>query len=50
VSVSVAGEQTERLAGGVIVSELGLALISSPVTAALGAEVHPLTVQVAVTE
>ena len=48
VSVSVDGEQTERLAGGVIVGAAGLALISRPVTAELGSDEQPLTVQVAV--
>ena len=49
-SVSVDGEQTERLTGGVIVEAAGLALISRPVTAELGSDVQPLTVQVAVIE
>jgi hypothetical protein len=44
----VAGEQTDRLAGGVIVGAFGFAFISTPVTAALGSEVQPFTVQVAV--
>ena len=47
VRVSVAGEQTDKLAGGVIVGATGLAFISSPVIAELASEVQPLTVQVA---
>ena len=50
VRVSVEGEQTERLAGGVIVGGFGLALISRPFTGVLGSEVQPLTVQVAIIE
>ena len=49
-SVSVDGEQTTKVTGGVIVGVVGLALISRPVTAALGSDVQPLTVQVAVIE
>ena len=49
VSVSVEGEQTDRLVGGVIVGALGLAFISKPVTAVLASEVQPFTVQVAET-
>ena len=50
VRVSVEGEQTVKLTGGVIVGVAGLALISSPLTAELGLEVQPLKVQVAVME
>ena len=50
VSVSVDGEQTERLTGGVIVGAAGLALISSPLIAELELDIQPLTVQVAVIE
>ena len=50
VRVSVEGEQTERLVGGVIVGGFGLALISRPFTGVLGSEVQPLTVQVAIIE
>jgi hypothetical protein len=48
--VSVEGEQTTRLGGGVMVGAEGFALISSPVTAVLASDVQPFTVQVAVTE
>ena len=47
VSVSVLGLHTDRLAGGVIVGALGLALISKPVSVELASLVHPLIVQVA---
>ena len=47
VKVNVDGEQTTKVAGGVIVGAAGLALISSPVTTVLKSEVQPLTVQLA---
>jgi hypothetical protein len=50
VNVKVDGEQTERLAGGVIVGASGFAFISRPVTAVLASDAQPLTVQVAVIE
>ena len=50
VRVSVEGEQTEWLTGGVIVGAAGLALISRPFTGVLVLLVQPLTVQVAVIE
>jgi len=50
VKVRVEGAQTTNGFGGVIVGELGLAFISSPVTAELASEVQPLIVQVAVME
>ena len=50
VSVSVEGEQTDKLTGGVIDGAAGFALISRPVTTLLASLVHPLTVQVAVIE
>ena len=50
VSVSVKGEQTESVAGATTVGTGGFALISNPVTAVLGSDVQPFTVQVAVIE
>ena len=47
VKVKVEGAQTTNGFGGVIVGALGLAFISSPVTAVLATEVQPLTVQLA---
>ena len=47
VRISVEGEQTDKLTGGFIVGAAGLALISRPVTALLGSDAQPLTVQVA---
>ena len=50
VRLSVEGEQTTKGVVAPIVGAFGVCLISSPLTAELGSEVQPLTVQVAVIE
>ena len=49
VRVKVLGKQTTFSVGAVTVGAVGFAFISRLVTAVLGSDVQPLTVQVAVT-